>query len=210
LAAPKEIVDLVEKFERNRHEYKSKNYSEMHTRQEFINPFFKVLGWDMYNDQGFSEAYKEVLHQPNLPVGNATIAPDYVFRVGGSIKFLVEAKKPSIKLAKNADPAHQLRSYAWNAQIPISIITNFKEFAIYDCRYPPNKTDNVDTAIISYLEHIDYDACWSWISNKFSKTAIQSGCLDNLEEISSWESELKSLRSQRRVKRRIDMLYGTE
>jgi hypothetical protein len=44
LAAPNEIADLVERFERNKLEYKSSTYNEAQTRQEFIDPFFKALG----------------------------------------------------------------------------------------------------------------------------------------------------------------------
>jgi predicted type IV restriction endonuclease len=218
-------VDLVEKFKRNHKEYKLSNYSEIHTRQEFINPFFEALGWDMYNDQGLSEADKEVLHAPSLIVGSTIFAPDYAFRAMGNLKFLVEAKKPSINLVKNTNPVHQLRSYAWNAKIPISIITNFKELAIYDCRYPPKKTDDVNTALISYLKCKDYVLCWDWVSSKFSKTDIQQGCLDKflkedenkkgtkevdaasfVEEISIWRAELISLQAQNRIKIRRERL----
>jgi predicted type IV restriction endonuclease len=184
LAAPKEIVDLVEKFERNLMEYKASTYNEEQTRHEFINPFFKALGWDMYNEQGFSEAYKEVLYESSLKVGRTTKAPDYAFKIGERIKFLVEAKKPSINLQDKADPAHQLRSYAWNAKLPISILTDFEELAIYDCRYAPKTTDKSDTALIHYLKYTDYVRCWDWIANKLSKIAIQQGYLDKfLREI---------------------------
>jgi hypothetical protein len=53
--------------------------------KEFINPFFKALGWDMDNEQGFSGAYKEVVHEASLKVGNTTKAPDYAFKIGESI-----------------------------------------------------------------------------------------------------------------------------
>jgi len=102
LAAPKEIVDLIEKFERNILEYKTSTYNEAQTRQEFINPFFKALGWDMDNEQGFSGAYKEVVHEASLKVGNTTKAPDYAFKIGESIKFLVEAKKAFRKLGRES------------------------------------------------------------------------------------------------------------
>jgi hypothetical protein len=49
LAAPKEIVDLVERFESNLLEYKASTYNEAQTRQEFINPFFKVLRKTSYH-----------------------------------------------------------------------------------------------------------------------------------------------------------------
>ncbi len=208
LAAPKEIIDLVERFERNLPEYQSNTYKEAQTRQEFINPFFKALGWDMDNEQGWSEAYKEVLHESSLKVGSTTKAPDYAFKIGENIKFLVEAKKPSVNLEESADPAYQLRSYAWNAKLPISILTDFEEFAIYDCRYPPKKTDRANTALIRYLKYTDYIECWDWIAKNFSKKAIQQGYLDKLlveskgkkgtkevdevflEEITSWREDL--------------------
>jgi predicted type IV restriction endonuclease len=62
LAAPKEIVDLVERFENNLESYKSGHYNETQVRREFVDPFFNVLGWDIENKQGFAEAYKEVMH----------------------------------------------------------------------------------------------------------------------------------------------------
>jgi adenine-specific DNA-methyltransferase len=89
-------------------------------------------------------------------VGSTTKAPDYALKIGENIKFLVEAKKPSVNLEESADPAYQLRSYAWNAKLPISILTDFEELAIYDCRYPPKKTDRANTALIRYLKYTDY------------------------------------------------------
>ena len=175
MAAPKEIVDLVERFKRNLLEYKSSTYSEAQTKQEFINPFFKALGWDMDNEQGFSESYKEVIHEASLKVGSTTKAPDYGFRVGTTIKFLVEAKKPSVNLQENPEPAYQLRSYAWNAKLPISILTNFEEFAIYDCRYPPKKTDKADTALLRYLKYDEYFTRWDEIDPSRLFRSIRGG-----------------------------------
>jgi len=42
LAAPKEIVDLVERFESNLESYKSGHYNETQVRREFVDPFFKA------------------------------------------------------------------------------------------------------------------------------------------------------------------------
>ena len=193
LAAPKEIVDLVEKFERNLLEYKSSTYNEAQTRQEFINPFFKALCWDMDNEQGFSESYKEVIHEASLKVGSTTKAPDYGFRVGTTIKFLVEAKKPSVNLQENPEPAYQLRSYAWNAKLPISILTDFEEFAIYDCRYPPKKTDKADTALLRYFKYDEYLTRWDEIANVFSKKAILQGSFDRYAEANKSKKGIKEV-----------------
>lgn len=59
MVLPKEIADLIERFDRNREAYKSGQYNEMQLRQEFLDPFFEALGWDMNNRQGYAEAYKD-------------------------------------------------------------------------------------------------------------------------------------------------------
>ena len=203
----------MEKFERNISDYRSSTYNEAQARQEFINPFFKALGWDIYNEQGFSASCKEVVHEASLKVGNTTKAPDYVFKIGEGIKFLVEAKKPHVNLLRSKpNTAYQLRAYAFNFKLPISILTNFEEFAVYDCRSLPKKTDNADTARVCYLGYTEYIDCWDWISSKFSKIAIQRGYLDKFlqgnsdgtrtetiddrafqeEIIIRWKEELKS------------------
>ena len=45
--APKEVLDLVERFERNLEVYRSDAYNETRLRREFIDPFFGGLGWDI-------------------------------------------------------------------------------------------------------------------------------------------------------------------
>ena len=87
MAAPKEIVDLVERFISNIESYKSSHYNETQVRREFVDPFFKALGWDIDNEQGFAESYKDVIHEDAIKVGGTTRAPDYSFRIGGQRKF---------------------------------------------------------------------------------------------------------------------------
>jgi predicted type IV restriction endonuclease len=43
------INGLVEQFERDNHFYLSKQYLEAQARQDFIDPFFEALGWDIGN-----------------------------------------------------------------------------------------------------------------------------------------------------------------
>ena len=47
-----ELGRLVELFGRNLNNYKSSAYDEASLRQEFLNPFFRALGWDMENSVG--------------------------------------------------------------------------------------------------------------------------------------------------------------
>jgi len=94
MSAPQEVSKLVKRFERNRESYRSSEYNETQARREFIDPFFKALGWDIDNEQGYAEAYKDVVHEDAIKIGGATKAPDYAFRIGGVRKFFVEAKRP--------------------------------------------------------------------------------------------------------------------
>ncbi len=47
--AYKIIKELVNRFGEHIDEYKRGSYSEAQTRIDYINPFFKALGWDMDN-----------------------------------------------------------------------------------------------------------------------------------------------------------------
>src|SRR5216117_2888111 len=62
MSVPAEIRELTERFERNKDAYRSPQYNETQLRREFLDPFFKALGWDIDNEQGYAEAYKDVVH----------------------------------------------------------------------------------------------------------------------------------------------------
>ena len=96
IPCPPEVLTLVEHFERNCDDYRSGQYNEAQLRQQFLNPMFEALGWDMANRAGYAEAYKEVIHEDAIKIGKETKAPDYCFRIGGTRKFFLEAKKQSV------------------------------------------------------------------------------------------------------------------
>ncbi len=182
MPAPDTIKSLVERFERNHEQYTSSKYNETQARQEFINPLFKALGWDIDNEQGFAEQYKEVIHEDTLEIEGASKAPDYAFRIGGTRKFFVEAKKPSVKLETDIHPAYQLRRYAWSAKLPLSVLTDFEEFAIYDCRVKPDKSDKASVGRVALYSYQDYVEKWDEIATIFSKDAILRGSFDKYAE----------------------------
>src|SRR5690606_26326975 len=98
----------------------------------------------------YAEAYREVVHEDAIKIGGYIKSPDYSCRIGGNRKFFIEAKKPAVAIKDELAPAFQLRRYAWSAKLPISILTDFEEFAVYDCRVRPNKSDKASTARIHY------------------------------------------------------------
>ncbi|MFZ5433673.1 MAG: Eco57I restriction-modification methylase domain-containing protein [Calditrichota bacterium] len=178
MSAPSLITDLVERFGRNKTPYHSDAYNEAQLRREFIDPFFKTLGWDMDNEQGFAEAYKDVIHEDSIRIGGELKAPDYSFRVGGTRKFFLEAKKPKIFVRDDRKPAFQLRRYAWSAKLPLSILTNFEEFAVYDCRQRPDQNDKSSASRLHYWKFEDYPEVWEQIAAIFSKDAVLRGDFD--------------------------------
>jgi len=97
-----------------------------------------------------ARAYKDVVHEDAIKVGGATKAPDYCFRIGGTRKFFVKATKPSVSIKEDVQPAYHLRRYAWSAKLPLIILTDFEELAVYDCRVRPVKTDNAAQAHTSH------------------------------------------------------------
>ncbi|MEC4888567.1 MAG: TaqI-like C-terminal specificity domain-containing protein [Nitrospira sp.] len=176
--APPIVAILIDRFERNRDAYKSQGYNETQVRREFLDPFFEALGWDVANRQGHAEAYKDVIHEDAIKIGGNTKAPDYCFRVGGARKFFLEAKKPAVNVKDEIPPAYQLRRYAWSAKLPLSILTDFEEFAVYDCRTRPNASDKSSTGRILYLTYRDYLARWDEIASIFTKEAVLKGSFD--------------------------------
>src|SRR6266567_5860924 len=182
MTAPKEVLELVERFDRNRDAYCSHNYNETRLRIEFIDPLFKALGWDMSNERGYAEAYKDVIHEDAIKVGRATKAPDYSFRIGGTRKFFLETKRPSVNIKEDMDAAFQLRRYAWSAKLPLSILTDFEEFAVYDCRIKPDKADKASTARVIYFTYAHFPERWDEIAGVFSREAVLKGFFDTYAE----------------------------
>lgn len=188
LSAKEKIESLVTRFEEQYNSYKNSNYNETQTRRDFIDPFFKALGWDMDNEEGYAEAYREVINEDKVRISGATKAPDYSFRlVGGKRLFFVEAKKPSVSVKDDIQPAYQVRRYGWSAKLPISIITDFEEFAIYDCTKKPDPTDKSSVSRIKYLTFRDYSKEFDFIWDTFSKEQVLKGSFDKFVQSDTYK-----------------------
>ncbi|MBK9008042.1 MAG: hypothetical protein IPM31_13755 [Anaerolineae bacterium] len=59
-------------------------------------------------------------HEFSVDVAGQQKKADYAFRVGRGEKFdfLVEAKKPSVKVETSQEAAFQIRRYGWSAKLP--------------------------------------------------------------------------------------------
>ena len=117
-----------------------------------------------------------------MPGHEARKAPDYVFRIGRDRKFFAEAKKPGVDLKTAAGPAYQLRRYAWSAKLPLSVLTDFQEWAAYDCRIRPSEKDKSTVARLGYMTFVEYADRWHEIWDVFSREAVWGGSFDQFAQ----------------------------
>ncbi|MCL2304743.1 MAG: N-6 DNA methylase [Planctomycetaceae bacterium] len=185
------LRELIELFRSNVAQYKSPDYDEANTRTDFIDKFFELLGWDVRNVNGYSEQYRDVVREDRIVIDNRPKAPDYSFRIGGYRTFFVEAKKPSVNIKDDISPAFQIRRYGYTAKLPLSILTDFEEFAVYDTRIKPHKNDKASTARIFYCKYDQYlekcsfegfDTNFDYIVGTFSKESVLRGSFDRYIE----------------------------
>ncbi len=231
MSAPEIIQQLVERFDQHREAYRSGKYNETQLRREFLDPFFEALGWDVLNRLGYSEENKHVIHEDSLEVEGVKKAPDYAFKVGRERKFFVEAKKPSVKIETNPEVAFQLRRYVWSAKLPLGILTDFEEFAVYECRSKPKASDSVKTGRVLLFRYTDYIEKWDEIASIFSHDAVMKGGFDKyanaaakkkgtaevdeafLAEIEGWRDLLArnlALRNKDKIQSERDLNYAVQ
>ena len=174
------VAKLVAAFKRNEADYLRPNYNETQTRTDFITPLLDAFGWDVHNSKGYQLAHREVIEEATVEVGEEKShkRPDYELRLARQRKLFVEAKKPSISIDTDPEPAFQIRRYGFSASLPVSVLTNFRQIAIYDCRYAPSDSEAASVArrlIVSCEEFAArFDDLWPLLSRE----AVYSGEFD--------------------------------
>jgi hypothetical protein len=184
MAVPEVISKLIERFDLHRQSYISprSEYNETKLRQDYLDHFFIALGWDVYNTQGWSEQAREVSLEQPIKIQGTTDFIDYSFKIGKDLKFIAEAKNPRVRIKDNTNAVYQVRRYAWNAKQSLCILTNFDEFAIYDCTKRPSSSDAPAVARIDYFTFKDLPAKWDGLVTVFSKDAVFKGSFDRFAE----------------------------
>jgi hypothetical protein len=193
------VARIVRSFGANLSHYRSPNFPETAARNQFIDPFFEALGWDVA-DEGGAGPRRDVVVE-NRQRTSATAAgeeewdddltaeelaerstetrfPDYVFRIDMRDMFVAEAKKPSVNLARKA-PSFQAKSYAWTMRLPIAVLTDFEELRVFDARHRPHY-DEPDAGMVPGLglRFSEYVDNWPSIWGLLSREAVLAGALD--------------------------------
>jgi len=171
MAIPQEITDLIIRFENDSAFFLHSEYKEAKLRIQFIDPFFRSLGWDFENKRTGDDRDCVVNVAESIRFKGTKKEMDYSFEKGNKILFVVETKKPSVPIKDNAKAAFQLRGYGWNANASLCILTNFREFAVYDCTSRPAPEDNASYALKEFFTFKDLPEKWDWINTIFGKAS---------------------------------------
>ena len=176
------VSRLVQQFKENESFYLSKDFVESEARSKFIDPLLEALGWDVKNEKGARHDKQEVITEDRVVIAGQVKHPDYTLCYGGERKIYIEAKQPSIDLKSNPEPALQVRRYAYTSKMPIAILTDFQEFAVYDTRIKPKANDNASTSRIEYLTYEQYVEHFEELYNRISWEAVDLGKFDTYWE----------------------------
>jgi len=160
-----QVEQLVERFAqlsaRNR-----KGYNEPATRQEFILPLFRALGWNV-------EDTREVSPEERVSRGYV----DFSFRLRGIPCFFLETKKIPEDLE---DPrwARQAINYAWLKGVTWAVLTDFEGLKVFNAEWQETIPVRAIFKDLYWDEYLDrFDDLWL-----LSRPAMEEGALDRAAE----------------------------
>ena len=178
------LKNLIAAYQKHFRQYSDKEYNETNIRNEFVNPFFEILGWDVLNKKNLPQHMREVRHEVSVLVEEGGRSkkkkPDYAFYLGSEICFFLETKKPFVNIMESRESAFQTRRYGWNGNLKISVLTNFTDLVIYDTTIRPNENDDVTTAMVAHFHYTDYERQVDEISRLLSYKSVTSGMFQEI------------------------------
>jgi hypothetical protein len=133
-----------------------KAFHEAKTKQGFIQPLFRALGWDFDN-------VEEVSPEESASKGRV----DYAFKIKSVSRFYLEAKHLTADL-NNADFIKQAVTYAYNKGVTWAGLTNFERLRLFNSQ---TGQPFINLECNDYIP--DFDRLWL-----LSKESIESGNLD--------------------------------
>jgi type I restriction-modification system DNA methylase subunit len=164
-SAKTEVERLIEHFARlsarNR-----RGYNEPATRQEFILPLFRALGWNI-------EDTREVSPEERVSRGYV----DFAFRLRDIPRFFVETKKIPENLE---DPrwARQAINYAWLKGVTWAVLTDFEGLKVFNAEWQETLPARAIFKDLYWDEYVDrFDDLWL-----LSRPAMEEGALDRAAE----------------------------
>lgn len=162
--AKQQIQKLVEKYQRVAETGKIKFYNEAQTRNEFIEPLFEFLGWDMRN----LTTDNEVTTEENVSGGRVDLA----FRFNGIPALFLEAKAMKVNLDE-WKWAEQAINYSWNKSVTWAILTDFESIKIFNAEIPPKSISQNLFIELNCRDFINrFDQLWLLSKESFERKLL--------------------------------------
>jgi hypothetical protein len=180
LERKEQLAALLVEYQASQNGQKPGESSE-ETIRTWLNDLLKIFGWDVRNTA-------QILQEKNLDntakaklddIDSTNIRPDYTFRLGQQKLTFLDAKSVDTELSGNAKAAFQIKSYGWSISAPCAFLSNFEEFAIYDCTYMPDKDQPANMGRI-YLKSADYLDNFELLDRHLFKDNVCSGRLHEI------------------------------
>lgn len=169
--ARQHIGKLVEKYRSVAETHKIGDFNEAQTRNEFIEPLFQFLGWDMRN----LETRNEVTTEEQVSKGRVDLA----FRINNIPVMFLEAKAMKVDLDE-WKWAEQAINYSWNKSVTWAVLTDFEGIKIFNAEVPPKNLSHNLFFELKWNEYLDrFDQLWL-----LSRESFEQGML--AKEAEKW------------------------
>ncbi|MDQ8006386.1 MAG: N-6 DNA methylase [Pedobacter sp.] len=174
------LAELITEYNKFKEQGKLDLTSE-ETIRTWLNELLAIFDWDVRDtsqilqEKVLSKAEKEKLKG----IGSQNTRPDYTFKVARQKLTFLDAKDISVKILDDTEAAFQIKSYGWSILAPCAFISNFEEFAIYDCTYTPKREQNANLGRL-YFTLDDYIEKFEILEAHLLKENIYKGKLDEI------------------------------
>ena len=175
-----QLTELVERYQIFKREGRLDLSSE-ETIRTWINELLAIFDWNVMDtsqilqEKVLSREEKERLQE----IDSTSTRPDYTFKIGNQKLTFLDAKAVSVSIKTSTSSAFQIKSYGWSILAPCSFLTNFEEFAIYDCTYIPNQSQSANLGR-TYFKIDDYIDNFDVLEKHLLKSNILNGTLEKL------------------------------
>jgi len=172
-----ELARLVSLFDRQHPTYTAPDYNEQTLRADFLDAFFRTLGWDVGNQKGLIHTEREVDIEVRTHLSGRQTRADYVFRLNRTERFTCEAKKPAEVLHDRH--IFQAKRDAFARGVPLAILSDFGEMKLYIVGARPH-LDDPHTGEYKVLNFRQYNAAARELWDLLSYESVKAGSIDRL------------------------------
>lgn len=155
--AKKQLRNLIDRYNALVRNQARRTVSE-ETVRAWLNELLGIFGWNVQDTSQILQerVLDEGLKQKLKSIDSTHTRPDYILKNGPNIKTFLDAKSLDVNIFAEKEPAFQIRSYGWSANVPCAFISNFEQFSIYETKNVPNPSDDANKYVLHRFSIDDY------------------------------------------------------